>query len=105
MILLNSLNNEGQWGEGLYQLLNPGANLLAKWLPVFFVPSLITLPLASGLGDVWEVSRPKVLFLYNFHFRTYLFIFFIKFLIDFHRISREQMNVYLIVNSMECTHS
>jgi putative effector of murein hydrolase len=28
-------------------LLPPGANLLAKWLPVFFVPSLITLPLAD----------------------------------------------------------
>jgi putative effector of murein hydrolase len=27
--------------------LPPGANLLAKWLPVFFVPSLITLPLAD----------------------------------------------------------
>lgn len=25
-------------------------------LPVFFVPSLITLPLASGLGNAWEVS-------------------------------------------------
>jgi hypothetical protein len=31
--------------------------LLAKWLPVFFVPSLITLPLASGLGNAWEVGN------------------------------------------------
>lgn len=46
-----------QLGEGMYQLLNPGATLLAKWLPVFFVPSLITLPLASGLGTVWEVRN------------------------------------------------
>jgi hypothetical protein len=44
-------------GEGLYLALNPGATLLAKWLPVFFVPSLITLPLASGLGNAREV-RP-----------------------------------------------
>jgi len=42
-------------GEGLYLALNPGATLLAKWLPVFFVPSLITLPLASGLGNAREV--------------------------------------------------
>lgn len=28
-------------------LLQPGAGLLAKWLPVFFVPSLVTLPLAD----------------------------------------------------------
>ena len=44
-------------GERLYRTLNPGAMLLAKWLPVFFVPSLITLPLASGLGNAWEVGN------------------------------------------------
>jgi hypothetical protein len=53
MIGLSVVNE--QLGEGMYQLLNPGATLLAKWLPVFFVPSLIMLPLASGLGTVWEV--------------------------------------------------
>jgi hypothetical protein len=46
-------------GEGLYLALNPGATLLAKWLPVFFVPSLITLPLASGLGNAREVCPPR----------------------------------------------
>jgi putative effector of murein hydrolase len=34
-------------GDGLYDKLSPGADLLAKWLPVFFVPSLIALPLAA----------------------------------------------------------
>lgn len=53
MIALCSLKEE--WGDKVYGALNPGAMLLAKWLPVFFVPGLITLPLASGLGDVWEV--------------------------------------------------
>jgi len=53
MILLNMI--DGEWGENVYQTLNPGAALLAKWLPVFFVPSLITLPLASGLGSALEV--------------------------------------------------
>jgi hypothetical protein len=53
MIGFSAVNE--QVGEGIYQLLNPGATLLAKWLPVFFVPSLITLPLASGLGSVGEV--------------------------------------------------
>lgn len=42
-------------GDKLYQLLSPGAALLAKWLPVFFVPSLITLPLADSVGSVSEV--------------------------------------------------
>ncbi|KAL7579221.1 hypothetical protein ACA910_011383 [Epithemia clementina (nom. ined.)] len=35
-------------------MLQPGATLLAKWLPVFFVPSLVTLPLSAGLGSVME---------------------------------------------------
>jgi putative effector of murein hydrolase LrgA (UPF0299 family) len=43
-------------GDKLYQLLSPGAALLAKWLPVFFVPSLITLPLADSVASVSEVT-------------------------------------------------
>ena len=54
MLALNAVSNE-EWGESVYKVLTPGAALLAKWLPVFFVPSMITLPLASGLGNVWEV--------------------------------------------------
>jgi len=34
--------------DELYRFLRPGADLLAKWLPVFFVPSLVTLPLGQG---------------------------------------------------------
>ena len=44
------------FGEKLYKSLSPGSTLLAKWLPVFFVPSLVTLPLAGGLGSAVEVS-------------------------------------------------
>ncbi len=41
----------------LHRLLSPGAALLAKWLPVFFVPSLVTLPLVGvdSLGGSKEV--------------------------------------------------
>jgi hypothetical protein len=42
----------------LHRILSPGATLLAKWLPVFFVPSLVTLPLVGGvesLGGSTEV--------------------------------------------------
>jgi hypothetical protein len=42
-------------GPKLFDILSPGAALLAKWLPVFFVPSLITLPLAAGMGSTMEV--------------------------------------------------
>lgn len=45
------------FGDKLYDSLNPGSTLLAKWLPVFFVPSLVTLPLAGGFGSAVEVSE------------------------------------------------
>ena len=63
MLALDTVSGNNKWGEKVYQLLNPGATLLAKWLPVFFVPSLITLPLASGLGDPYEVSKLSELLL------------------------------------------
>lgn len=43
-------------GSQLYDQFAPGAKVLAKWLPVFFVPSLILLPLAEGAGSPVEVS-------------------------------------------------
>jgi putative effector of murein hydrolase len=44
--------------------LSPGAQLLAKWLPVFFVPSLITLPLA----DTAQLELVKVAILVSVGF-------------------------------------
>lgn len=43
--------------EKIYNILRPGAALLAKWLPVFFVPSLITLPLTEPLDNFLEVFK------------------------------------------------
>jgi putative effector of murein hydrolase LrgA (UPF0299 family) len=43
-------------GNDLYAQFAPGATVLAKWLPVFFVPSLISLPLANSVGSSTEVS-------------------------------------------------
>ena len=42
-------------GELVFQTLAPGAALLAKWLPVFFVPGLAMLPLAPSMGSSFEV--------------------------------------------------
>ena len=42
-------------GDSVYGALSPGAAVLAKWLPVFFVPSLVTLPLAPSFGSGVEV--------------------------------------------------
>ena len=44
------------FGDGIFALLSPGAGLLAKWLPVFFVPGLAMLPLAPSMGSPLEVS-------------------------------------------------
>lgn len=41
----------------IYDKLTPGAALLAKWLPVFFVPSLISLPLTDSIGTTAEVIK------------------------------------------------
>ena len=43
-------------GGELYNQFSPGAAVLAKWLPVFFVPSLVSLPLANSVGSAVEVS-------------------------------------------------
>ena len=45
------------FGQSVFKILSPGAALLAKWLPVFFVPSLITLPLTGGVGSAGEVNK------------------------------------------------
>jgi len=45
------------WGDAAHGALAPGAAVLAKWLPVFFVPSLVTLPLAQSMGDGAELAK------------------------------------------------
>jgi putative effector of murein hydrolase len=47
--------HQNEWNALDY--LKPGATLLAKWLPVFFVPSLVTLPLADSIGSAVEVFK------------------------------------------------
>lgn len=70
MLLLQSLPNKNSstFGDGLYQLLRPGSTVLAKWLPVFFVPSLVTLPLAKSLGTAQEVAKYGAVILGGFFF-------------------------------------
>ena len=43
--------------DRLFTMLQPGALILAKWLPVFFVPSLVTLPLADSVGNALELLK------------------------------------------------
>lgn len=59
LLLLRSSSSD-QKESKLHRILTPGAGLLAKWLPVFFVPSLVTLPLVGSiesLGGSAEVRR------------------------------------------------
>ena len=44
------------FGDAAFDVLSPGATILAKWLPVFFVPGLAMLPLAPSMGSPFEVS-------------------------------------------------
>jgi hypothetical protein len=45
--------------NGIFNSLAPGAGILAKWLPVFFVPGLAMLPLAPSMGSGIEVSAEE----------------------------------------------
>jgi hypothetical protein len=40
----------------IFEFLTPAAGLLAKWLPIFFVPGLVLLPLSPGFGGPIDVS-------------------------------------------------
>jgi hypothetical protein len=43
------------WGDAIHDFLEPGAALLSKWLPSFFVPGLAMLPLAPSIGGGSDV--------------------------------------------------
>jgi hypothetical protein len=43
--------------NGIFSALTPGAGILAKWLPVFFVPALVMLPLSPSIGSSFEVRN------------------------------------------------
>lgn len=44
-------------GTDIFDLLMPGGNLLAKWLPVFFVPGLAMVPKAPSLGTPLDILK------------------------------------------------
>lgn len=52
----------------ILSFLQPGATLLAKWLPVFFVPSLITLPLTGSIGTSMEIMKILTVIITGFFF-------------------------------------
>ncbi|GKY97026.1 hypothetical protein MPSEU_000661400 [Mayamaea pseudoterrestris] len=43
--------------NNIFNALSPGSALLAKWLPVFFVPGLVLLPLSKSIGGASEIIK------------------------------------------------
>lgn len=48
--------------DGIFEAAKPGCGLIAKWLPIFFVPNLVLLPLVLKLGAA-EAARLTILML------------------------------------------
>jgi hypothetical protein len=66
-LLLADGVSSGSLGNEIFEFLSPGAALLAKWLPVFFVPGLAMLPRAPSLGSGLDVCYEKCRA--SFHYR------------------------------------
>ena len=49
-------------------MLQPGANLLTKWLPVMFVPGLAMLPLAPSIGSAVDILKVLITIVVGFGF-------------------------------------
>lgn len=57
-------------GDAQFQALTPGAGLLAKWLPSFFVPGLAMLPLAPKIEGSLEIVKVLSVIFVGFFFTT-----------------------------------
>jgi hypothetical protein len=55
LLLTEAVNPE--LANAMFSALSPGAGILAKWLPVFFVPALVMLPLSPSIGSSFEVRN------------------------------------------------
>ena len=68
VLLLSSKSSSDGKESKLHRLLSPGAALLAKWLPVFFVPSLVTLPLVGGVESLGGSTEVRIVLQYRLTF-------------------------------------
>ena len=55
-------------GDNAFTLLQPGSNLLTKWLPVMFVPGLAMLPLAPSIGSGLDILKVLTMIVAGFTF-------------------------------------
>mmetsp|Transcript_23145 Transcript_23145/g.44079 ORF Transcript_23145/g.44079 Transcript_23145/m.44079 type:complete len:488 (-) Transcript_23145:31-1494(-) len=56
-ILLGTESVNPSLANSMFDKLTPGASLLAKWLPMFFVPALTLLPLSPPIGSGTEIAK------------------------------------------------
>jgi len=70
LLLLLNLMSPGL-GDWIFEALSPGAALLAKWLPVFFVPGLALLPLAPPMGSMFEIVKVLAVVIVGFYFSAF----------------------------------
>lgn len=70
VLLLSELISPGT-GDMVFNALSPGAGLLAKWLPVFFVPGLAMIPLAPSMGSNLEVVKVLGVVVVGFYFSLF----------------------------------
>jgi len=70
VLLLSELVSPGT-GDMVFTALSPGAGLLAKWLPVFFVPGLAMIPLAPSMGSSFEVVKVLGVVVLGFYFSAF----------------------------------
>lgn len=67
LLLLANIVKPGL-GDAVFTALTPGAQLLAKWLPVFFVPGLAMLPNAPSMGSAVEILKVLAVVVVGFYF-------------------------------------
>jgi hypothetical protein len=86
-------------GDSIFVSLSPGAALLAKWLPVFFVPGLAMLPLAPSVGSSFEVQFDN----FVVHLDAYRFSYEkVKLLLFLGRESRSHCGSWICVHLIHC---
>uniref|UniRef100_A0A7S1BPN4 Plastidal glycolate/glycerate translocator 1, chloroplastic n=1 Tax=Corethron hystrix TaxID=216773 RepID=A0A7S1BPN4_9STRA len=55
-------------GDAVFDSLSPGSAFLTKWMPAFFVPGLVMLPLAPSMGSPLEVAKVLLVVVGGFFF-------------------------------------
>jgi len=56
------------WGDAIFNVIGPGADLLSRWVSVFFVPGVIMLPTAPKISSSLELMKIASVIILGFLF-------------------------------------